>query len=275
MVLSSKPAAAPSKEPPSLLTVVPTGAALGAEIQGLDLRDVILSPSEGEGDSESGDEATGLVAAILDAWHSHSVLLFRNQRDLSPDGLLAFSRRFGALDLAPIQETGRRFVEGRPELYVVSNVLDDRGNPIGALGHGEAAWHTDMSYLETPPKASMLHAIEVPESGGNTSFACMYSAYDSLPDGLTEKVKGLKVKHDATFNSGGLARAGLEVTDDPRRSPGFVHPLVVTHPETGRRCLYLGRRLMAWIEGYDLQSSCLLLDELWGYATADALVWTH
>ena len=280
MVLSSssKPAAT-SKAP--FLKVFPTGAALGAEVKGLDLRDVILSEGESGKGGESGERRRReereqlAVAAILDAWHAHGVLLFRDQRGLSPDGLLAFSRKFGDLDLAPIQETGRRFVEGRPELYIVSNVLDAKGKPIGALGHGEAAWHTDMSYQDTPPKASMLHALEVPESGGDTSFACMYGAFDSLPRRLKEKVEGLRVKHDATYNSGGLARAGIEVTDDPRRSPGAIHPLVVTHPQTRRRCLYLGRRMMAWVEGLDLESSALLLDELWSYATMPSLVWTQ
>ena len=158
----------------------------------------------------------------------------------------------------------------------MSNVLDaETGEPIGALGSGEAAWHTDMSYLELPPKASMLHAIEVPPTGGDTSFACMYAAYESLPPSLKRKVSGLRVKHDGTYNSGGLARAGVDVTDDPRLSPGFLHPLVVQHPQTGRECLYLGRRLMAWVEGLDLESSALLLDELWEHATAPELVWTQ
>jgi taurine dioxygenase len=110
--------------------VVPTGAALGAEVKGIDLRAV--------------DDAD--FAAILAAWHAHSVLLFRGQ-SLTPDELIAFSRRFGELDHAPIQETGRRFVEGRPELYIVSNVLGLDGQPIGSLGNGEAVWQTDMSYL--------------------------------------------------------------------------------------------------------------------------------
>src|ERR1700694_2500446 len=83
--------------------------------------------------------------------------------------LIAFSRRFGELDWAPVQESGRRFVEGHPEIYVVSNVLEN-GVPIGSLGSGEATWHTDMSYLEVPPKASILYALEVPASGGDTYF---------------------------------------------------------------------------------------------------------
>ena len=96
------------------------------------------------------------------------MLLFRGQ-ELTDDDLIAFSRRFGALDWAPVQETGRRFVEGHPEIYVVSNVIEN-GVPIGSLGAGEAIWHTDMSYLEDPPKASMLYALEVPADGRQYLF---------------------------------------------------------------------------------------------------------
>ena len=111
------------------------------------------------------DDAT--FAAIYQAWLDHAVVLFRDQR-LSDGGLIAFSRRFGTLDQAPIQENGRRFVEGLPEIYVVSNVVEN-GVAIGSLGAGEAVWHTDMSYLPDPPKASALYALEVPSSGGDTS----------------------------------------------------------------------------------------------------------
>jgi taurine dioxygenase len=111
------------------LDVIPTGAALGAEIRGVDLRDL--------------DDAA--FARVIQAWHENSVVLFRNQ-SLSDEDLIAFSRRLGDLDWAPIQETGRRFVEGLPEIYIVSNVKVN-GEPIGSLGDGEAVWHTDMSYL--------------------------------------------------------------------------------------------------------------------------------
>src|SRR3954469_1880098 len=168
------------------LDVRPNAAALGAEIRGVDLRAI--------------DEAT--FAAIHRAWVDHLVLLFRGQT-LSDDDLIGFSRRFGDLDLAPIQETGRRFVEGKPELYVVSNVIGADGQPIGSLGAGEAVWHTDMSYLPAPPKASMLYALEIPPDGGNTHFASMYAAYDSLPPALKRRAAGLMVKHDGTYNSGG------------------------------------------------------------------------
>src|SRR5208282_2144171 len=125
------------------------GAALGAQVQNVDLK-AVSDPDFDE---------------IHRAWLGHLVILFRGQQ-LAVEDLIAFSRRFGDLDWAPVQETGRRFVEGHPELYVVSNVIVN-GEPIGSLGAGEATWHTDMSYLQDPPKASMLYALEVPPSGGN------------------------------------------------------------------------------------------------------------
>jgi taurine dioxygenase len=237
------------------ISVTPTGSALGAEVRGVDLREV--------------DRRA--FAAIHRAWLDHLVLLFRGQ-NLSDDELVAFSRRLGDLDLAPIQENGRRFVEGHPEIYVVSNVVEN-GIAIGSLGAGDLLWHTDMSYQEDPPKASMLYAIEVPPGGGDTGFVNMYHAYETLPSELRARLTALGVKHDGTYNSGGYLRAGVTPTDDPRRAPGTVHPLVCTHPETGRKCLYLGRRRNAYIEGLPLVQSEALLDELWAYATRDELTW--
>ena len=240
-----------------MFEVVPTGAALGAEIQGVDLRRV--------------DDPT--FTAIHRAWTDNAVLLFRGQK-LSDDDLIAFSRRFGALDWAPIQENGRRFVEGKPELYIVSNVLEN-GVPLGSLGAGELVWHTDMSYLDDPPKASMLYAIEVPPAGGNTSFCSMYAAWDTLPPALKERCTGLRIKHDGTYNSGGYLREGVAATDDPVSSPGAVHPLVCRHPESGRHCLYLGRRRNAYLLGMTLEESEALLDALWTHVDDARLAWTH
>jgi len=241
----------------SLLYVRPTGAALGAEVQGVDLRAL----------DDLG------FAAIHRAWLDHQVLLFRDQA-LTDDDLVAVSRRFGELDEAPVQETGQRFVEGHPEIYVISNVVQ-QGIPIGSLGAGEAVWHTDMSYLPNPPKASALYALEVPPSGGDTSFCSMYAAWDALPEPLRRRVEGARVKHDGTYNSGGYTRQGVTPTDDPRTSPGTLHPLVYVHPETGRRALYLGRRRNAYIEGLPLDASDALLDEIWAWATRDSSTWRH
>lgn len=235
--------------------IIPSGQALGAEIRNLDLRNL----SDSEFDS------------IHDAWLNHLVVLLRAQQ-LTDEDLIRFSRRLGNLDWAPVQETGRRFVEGHPEIYVVSNVIEN-GVPIGSLGAGEAVWHTDMSYLETPPKASLLYALEVPRAGGNTYFCNMYLAYEHLPASLKRRASGLQVKHDGTYNSGGYVRQGLTAVNDPVTSPGAYHPLVVTHPETGRRALYLGRRRNAYLGGLSLVESEALLDELWSYATRDEIVW--
>jgi taurine dioxygenase len=239
----------------SHVAVTPTGKALGAEIQGVDLRTV-----------EAED-----FACLYRAWLDHSVLLFRGQ-NLSDDDLIAFSKKFGDLDWAPVQESGRRFVEGHPEIYVVSNVVEN-DEPIGSLGAGEAAWHTDMSYLQDPPKASILYALEVPLSGGDTYFNNMYRAYEFLPDAVKKRIEGKMLKHDATYNSGGYVRQGITAVDDPITSPGIYHPLVCTHPETKRRVLYLGRRRNAYIEGLSLAESESLLDELWLYANREELEW--
>ncbi len=237
--------------------VTPNRVGLGAEITGVDLRRL--------------DEAG--FARVLKAWHDHSALLFRNQT-LSDQDLIAFSRRLGDLDWAPVQENGRRFVEGMPEIYIVSNVKVN-GEAIGSLGDGEAVWHTDMSYLPMPPKASMLYALEVPPSGGNTSFCTMYGVYDALPAPLKARIAPLKIKHDGTYNSGGYLRQGVTATDDPRASPGAIHPLVCTHPDTGRRMLYLGRRRNAYLVGLELAESEALLDELWSYVDRPGLAWEH
>jgi taurine dioxygenase len=130
-----------------------------------------------------------------------------------------------------------------------------------------------MSYLEDPPKASMLYALEVPPSGGNTGFTNMYRAYEELPDALKRRLVGLRVKHDGTYNSGGYVREGIVATDDPIAAPGTYHPIVCRHPESGRQTLYLGRRRNAYVEGLSLADSDALLDELWGYATRESLSW--
>jgi taurine dioxygenase len=239
------------------MTIIPSGAALGAEIQYVDLKS--LSDRD--------------FSEIHRAWLDHLVVRFRSQQ-LALEDLIAFSRRFGELDWAPIQETGRRFVEGHPEIYVVSNVIEN-GVPIGSLGAGEAVWHTDMSYLENPPKASMLYAVEIPPAGGDTHFCNMYRAYEALPEAMKQRVSGLALKHDGTYNSGGYVRQGVAATDDPVSSSGVYHPLASAHPETGRRALYLGRRRNAYIGGLPLAESEALLDELWSYATRDDIAWSN
>jgi taurine dioxygenase len=232
------------------LQVVPLGA-LGAEVRGVDLAQV--TPSQ--------------INAIKQAWYRHDVLLFREQ-SLSDDHLLTFSRNFGALDSPPNQGAGRKSPAGYPEVYIVSNVLDDTGEPIGALGDGEAAWHTDMSYAAQPPDASMLYSLEIPARGGDTWFCSMKAALASMPKALIARVRNLDIKHDGTYDSGGYVRKGLTPSNDPRTSAGTPHPVIIEHPESGDAALYLGRRRNAYVMGLDLVESERLLDELWSYAEA-------
>src|SRR5215510_13055929 len=184
------------------IEVVPTGS-VGAEVKGVEIA------SAGPADIE----------AIKRAWYRHDVLVFRNQR-LTDDDLIAFSRHFGTLDPPPNQGAGRKSPPGYPDVYVVSNVRDEKGEPIGALGDGEAVWHTDMSYIAQPPDASMLYSLEIPAAGGDTWFCGMKAALAKMPRALVERIRSLDIKHDGTYDSGGYLRKGMAASADPRTSVG-------------------------------------------------------
>jgi len=237
------------------LEVIPNGS-VGAEIKGVDL--AAVAPAE--------------IEAIKQAWYRHDVLVFRKQR-LTDDDLLTFSRHFGALDPPPNQGAGRKSPPGYPDIYVVSNVLDEQGEPIGALGDGEALWHTDMSYIPQPPDASMLYSLEIPVEGGDTCFASMKAALAKMPRALAERIRNLDIKHDGTYDSGGYLRKGMAASADPRTSVGTPHPIVIEHPNSGAKALYLGRRRNAHVVGLELAESERLLDEIWSYV--DAAVYRH
>ena len=240
------------------LTIRPVTPAVGAEISGVNLSR--LSDAE--------------FTQIEHAWNRHGALLFRDQQ-ISDDDLLAFSRRFGDLDPPPVQEHGRQSPEGYPDIYVVSNVLDAKGAPIGALGAGEAVWHTDMSYLPVPPDASMLFSLEVPPSGGDTWVLGMQAAWSTLPDALKARVRGRRIKHDGTYNSGGFLRKGVTPSDDPHTAPGAWHPAVLRHPVTGAPSLFLGRRRNSYVEGLSQSESDALLDALWAHIDRPDLRYEH
>ncbi len=230
------------------MRVTRIGEALGAEISGVDLARPINN-----------------FAEIRSAWLEHLVLRFRDQSLTDPQ-LKSFSARFGELDPPGPNPYGQPFLPDHPELNVISNIKVD-GRPIGGLGDGEAIWHADMTYVERPPMAAMLHALEIPPSGGDTYWANMYLAYETLVPELKARIAGQRAVHDATYNSAGLMRKGYGEVTDPRKAPGARHPLVSKHPETGRECLFLGRRRNSYIEGLDLAESDQLLDALWAHAT--------
>ena len=230
--------------------------ALGAEVRGVDLSQPI---------------APELFARIRAAWLEHRVLRWRRQKLTDPQ-LLAFSRNFGELDPPGPNPLGRPFLPDHPEMNVISNIKQG-GVPIGGLGDGEAIWHADMTYIERPPMAAILYAIEIPPSGGDTYWANMVLAYETLPAALKRRIEGLQAVHDATYNSAGATRKGYEEVTDPRTAPGARHPLVRAHPETGQRSLFLGRRRNSYLVGLELEESERLLDELWRHATQPRFTW--
>ena len=255
------------------IKIIPTGGALGAEVRGVELH---------------GNITPDKVEALKQAWYDHLVLLFRKQQ-LNDNDLLRVSSIFGHLQVGGAiryfreggLKEGKGLLSQHNEITVISN-LDDRGNPVrvnAGLGSNEVIWHSDNSYVETPPAGSMLYAIQIPENGGgDTSYANQYLAYETLPDIMRIAIEGKQQRHDASRNSAGVLRPTANLPKTPEEVEGPVHPLVRVHPETGRKALYLGRR-RNWPSNYILdmpnKRSEALLDRLWRHATKPDFVWTH
>jgi taurine dioxygenase len=209
------------------------------------------------------------------AWLQYGVLRIRNQ-DLDDEQLQAFSQRFGPLEEAPfgrMPEAEKAKIKNR-FVTTLSNIKVD-GKPIGGLGNDEATWHSDMTYSETPPPASLLLGIEIPDQGGDTHFADQRAALAALPAALRRRIESLSVKHNAAHTSVGKLRPGFEAFDDPRDAPGAIHPMIKTHNETGKPALYLGRREWAYIPGMTVTESDDLLDALWAYVAIKENTWTQ
>ncbi|MBS0240839.1 MAG: TauD/TfdA family dioxygenase [Proteobacteria bacterium] len=238
--------------------IVPTGASLGADIVGLDI-------------AKGVDADT--ARAVYKAWNDHLVLRFRGHK-LDDDQLAAFSKNFGDLDKAPIAAKDGPTKRHRDDVAVISNIVEN-GKPIGGLGNSELVWHQDMSYNELPPKASLLYGVETPAEGGETFFYNLYKAYETLPERLKTRIRGLSCKHDATRNSSGGLRNGYDERYSNEKRPGAIHPLVVKHPETGKPSLYLGRRPNAWIVGLSDAESDALLVELWAHVENGPFHWAQ
>ena len=246
-------------EMPQEFSIVKFDAALGADVVGIDLNAPLAAEQ---------------VEQLRNAWTEHLVLRFRGQTGLSLENQIAFSRNFGSLDKRPTvsYEMSKEHDALPAEITVISNIRSG-GKPMGALGDGEAVWHADMTYNEHPPRGACLHAKEVPASGGDTHFANMYLAYDTLDAGLRARIEPLRCVHDGSRNSAGELRLGYVDNKDPRETRGAVHPLVSAHPVTGRRFLMLGRRRNAYVLGLELSESEQLLDQLWAHATQPKHAW--
>lgn len=255
------------------LEVIPSGRLLGAEVRGVDLAKPL---------------ADAVRRALEAAWLDHLVLLFRNQT-VGDDDLLAMAEAFGGAQAtrsrdfyikAGFSEKSGR-VSARPGISIISN-LDENGRPVAlhaGSGSQELKWHTDNSYVENPPKGSILHALQTPTNGGgHTSFANQYVAYERLPDATRARLPGLGIRQDDSRNTAGGLRPTRRMPTTRREVAGPVHPLARIHPGTGRPSLYLGRRYAApsshIVELSDAESETLL-DELWAAATAPEITWTH
>jgi len=252
------PAVPAAAAPATGLEVVPLSPVIGAEVRGVDL-------------AADLDDAT--VAAIEQAWYAHLVLLFRGQR-LTVEQHLAFAARLGPLDV-PNHRSATEVTARYPALIDISNVTADGRLTDRGLGNAEAFWHTDLSYKERPPAGSALYAREVPRQGGNTCFCNMYRAYDDLPADLRAQAEGRTAVHDESRNSAMRLRPGYTEEPDPSRTPGPRHPIVRTHPRTGRKALFLGRRPFSYIPGLSVPESEALLDRLWAHATQEQYVYCH
>jgi taurine dioxygenase len=226
------------------IRVARLSTALGAEIGGVDLSEPLSEPA---------------VAEIRHAVGEHGVIFFRDQ-ELTPEQHLAFARHFGGIDI-------NRFfaaVPGYPLIAEVRKEPEQRRN----IGNG---WHTDHSYDLAPAKGSMLYAREVPATGGDTLFASMYAAYDSLSDGLKATLEGLKALHSSrhVFGAEANARRGDlagRIGNPELATQDAVHPVVIRHPETGRKALYVNPGFTVRFDGWTEEESRPLLEYLYRHA---------
>jgi taurine dioxygenase len=245
------------------MEIAPIKGPLGAEI-----KDIDLSKDISEADRK----------AIYDAYIDRSVVLFRDQ-ELSYDDLLRLREYFGPAGLTANQLLGlgrkKYYTDDIPtDITIISNI-EENGRQIGALGAGEAFWHTDSSFTEEPISASLLHAIEVSDEGGETAFLNMYQAYDDLPEDLRQQVEGKFCNHSKVHSSNGERRPEFDEVTDVSKCPGVRHPLVRMHPVSKKKCLFLGRRLNSYIFGLSVDESEELLDRLWAHTCQDKYVWEH
>lgn len=226
------------------INVTPISGALGAEIEGVDL---------------SQDLSNEAFDKVHRAFLDHHVIFFRDQNDLSPERHKAFGRRFGSLNVHPYVKG----MEGHPEILEIIKEPEEKTN----FGGG---WHTDMSFLEEPALGSILHAIEVPPYGGDTLWANQHKAYDALSDGLKATLEGLTAIHSAGREYGprgqsAMGRQSME-TKQADDAPEFEHPVVRTHPETGRKGLYVNPAFTLRFKGWTKRESRPLLNYLFEHS---------
>src|ERR1700720_3009742 len=241
------------------LTVTPLSRAGGAEIQCFDLANQVPEPT---------------VRAIKQAWGEHLVLVFRGQ-NITQEQQLRFASYFGELGdrkLAPEPLRGRTegIQQDHKKILLVTNIKVD-GQPIGAFGDGEFWFHIDSGYTPRPYKYTFLHALELPSTGGNTLFANMYKAYEAVPSALKEKLRGKKALHIHEYKRSEKANLAADISNIPH----FHHPVFITHPDTGRKTLFVDRLMTARIEELDADESDAILEELYAIGEQREYIYEH
>lgn len=241
------------------IDVRPFAGALGAEVIGADL-------------ARYEDDAQ--FSCIEQALLAHSVLAIREQH-ITPEQHVAFSRRFGELDIHVLEQY---LLPGYPEVLLISNKQVD-GKAIGLQDAGNE-WHTDISYRAQPALGSLLYALEIPPRGGDTLFASLYAAYDALAEGMKAHIAPLRAIHTyqqyhERSKRKALGTRGSMTAEQVARVPDVSHPLVRTHPRTGRKALYVSPGLTVGIEGMDAAEGQALLAQLNEHATQPAFVYRH
>jgi taurine dioxygenase len=238
----------------SNISVKPSGAALGAEIHDLDLAQPL-------GDSE--------IAALRQALLEHLVIAIPGQT-LTPAQTAEFCRRFGPITRHILDQF---YHPEEPDLCIISNVVESGKGRTTARMAG-SYWHSDLSYIAEPVDASMLYAIEVPEAGGDTLFANLYDAFDTLPADMQTRLRGLNAVHNLMSGSGADSKVAL--TDAQlAKVPDATHPIVRRHPETGREALFVNPGFTRRIEGMDAEESDALLQQLYDHATEERFTYRH
>ena len=206
-----------------------------------------------------------IFARVLATWHTSLVILLRDQH-LTEADQVGFAGRFGPLS----KSTRGHFTTGNPAVMLISNIRED-GKQIGALPDGEMHFHTDQCHQERPAMASMLYSIEVPSVGGNTLFANAYKAYETLPDTIRRQIEGRRALNAYDYDNASMTRG----TQAREGVPSYWHPIVRTHPATGRKALYVNRLMTVAIEGVPDAEAEALLNVLFDHQEKREFVYEH
>lgn len=241
------------------LTVTPLSPVLGAEISGIDI---------------TKDLTPDVVEDLRAIWREHIVLVFRGQ-DLTLEQQLKFASNFGQLgERKRVSTAFKKSTEGiyqtDPYSLLVSNIKVD-GKPIGAFGEGDMWFHIDSGYTERPYKYTFLYGVELPSTGGNTLFSNGYMAYEALADDIKRKIAGRKALHIHEYKRS----EKVDASGDISGSPHWYHPVAVTHPDTGRKALFVDRLMTSSIEGMDPIESEKLLNQLFDHAEHPDFIFEH